>query len=72
MNPEIANQLAETADTVIKTSAAIAAYGGAVHTVTTPIDLSLVTNIVTLTVAVIAGIYHLILIYKVVKEIKSK
>jgi len=73
MNPEIVSQLAETADVVIKTSAGIVAYGGAAHVVTAPInDYSLITTIVTLTVAAIAGIYHLLLIYKVVKEIKSK
>lgn len=70
MNPEIASQLVETVDTVAKTSAGIAAYGGAIHVATT--DLSLATAIVTITVAAIAGVYHSLLIYKVIKEIKSK
>ncbi len=74
MNPEIASQLVETTETVAKTSAAIAAYGGAAHAVTTipAIDYSSPAVLIPLTVAAIAGVYHLLLIYKVAKEIKSK
>ncbi len=77
MNAQIASQAIESANALKDSTtgaAAIIAYGGAAHAVTNPIviDYTSAAVFIPLTVAAIAGVYHLLLIYKVIKEIKSK